>query len=153
MFGKKKKAKKGEAQKIPFKPLNYSPKILIAWGEVISGNREIREFLIKNGYEELGMFYFALKNDNRAKRWLMNNGYPHLNAMIAGGEGDENAISWLQNYGFDVLANMARTIDGDEKAMKWLMKHDPLFAGLAKRMEAVKRVIEADNNDPHKINP
>ena len=46
----------------------YPPKILVAWGEAISGNGEIRDWLIKNGYPELGLFTFALRNKDDANR-------------------------------------------------------------------------------------
>ena len=41
----------------------YSEKILLAWGEAIGGNLEIRDWLMKNGYPELGLFCFALYFD------------------------------------------------------------------------------------------
>ncbi len=48
--------------------LDYPPKILIAFGETISGNTEIFNWLLKNGYPELA----ALKQRHPWQRslWL-----------------------------------------------------------------------------------
>jgi hypothetical protein len=59
----------------------YPAKVLLAWGEAISGHAELREWLIKNGYPELGIFTYALRNKADARKWLMDNGHPHLMAV------------------------------------------------------------------------
>ena len=51
--------------------LAYPKKILVAWGEAISGNSEIRDWLMKNGYPELGVFVFALHLKPDARQWLI----------------------------------------------------------------------------------
>ena len=71
--------------------LTYPPKILLAWAEAIKGNKEIRDWLIKNGYPELGLFTFALRNKRDAREWLVTNKFHHLMALISGVEGDEEA--------------------------------------------------------------
>ena len=159
MFFKRKKDKNTnkpvyiKQRKLKLKPLSYPPKVIVAWGEAISGNQKIRDWLMKNGFPELGMFCFALRNDFKAKEWLMNNGYPHLNALISGAEGDERATRWLLDMGFPVLNKMALSIEGDQDAYKWLFEHDRLFYGITKRMEVIKDQIQDDNVDYHKINP
>jgi len=153
IFNKNKDSKKKKAGKAALKPINYPPKILLAWGEVISGNSKIRTWMMDNGYPELGIFYHALRNDVKAKDWLMNNGYPHLLAMISGGEGDQIALKWLQQFNFTLLRNMALAIDGHKEAKQWLLQHDKLYAGLAMKMERVKNDIDLKNNSPHTINP
>ena len=35
----------------------YPEKIVVAWGEAISGNIEIRDWLMKNNYPELGLCF------------------------------------------------------------------------------------------------
>ena len=48
----------------------YPAKVLLAWGEAISGHVGLRDWLIRNGYPELGIFTFALRNkDDARKRW------------------------------------------------------------------------------------
>ena len=69
----------------------YNAKLIIAWGEAISGNDEIRDWLMQSPYKELGIFCFALKNDEKSRDWLMNNGFPHLLAVINGIERNEEA--------------------------------------------------------------
>jgi hypothetical protein len=132
--------------------LTYDVKILIAWGESISGNMKITEFLMKNGFPELGLFYYALRNEERSRAWLMENKFPHLLAMISAIEGSKDARSWLERHGFPLLLDMALTADGDEEAFERLKKADmKLFAMLAKKMEAVKDEIEDRKYDYHKL--
>ena len=57
-------------EKTKLNSISYPPKVLLAWKEAISGNIEIRDWLTKNGYKELGVFCFALINDENAKKWL-----------------------------------------------------------------------------------
>lgn len=135
------------------KPLNYSNKILVAWGEAIAGNSKIRDFLIKNGYKELGIFCFALTNDAKSLRWLLKNGYPHLAALIKASEEDKQALDWLNKYNFDLLKFMAIAIQGDKNAMKWLQSKDPFAMQLAHKMKIVKDSIDERNNSVHQINP
>ncbi|MFN3341378.1 MAG: hypothetical protein ACK40M_01700 [Flavobacteriales bacterium] len=135
------------------KKLEYPAKVLLAWAEAISGNPKIRDWLMANGYRELGVFTFALRNKEDARKWLMENGFPHLMALINGVEGNKQALEWLRRFNFTVLEYMALAGDGEEDAYEWLRKngHSELFI-VAKRIQIVKDDIEADNNDPHKIN-
>lgn len=136
----------------PLQPLEYNGKILLAWGEAISGHAEIRNWLMANGYPELGIFCFALRNKEDARKWLMENGYAHLQAMINGSEGNITAIHWLENKGFSILAKMALVGDGHQEALEWLISNGHRdFAVIATRIRQVKDEIEMDNNDIHKI--
>lgn len=130
----------------------YPAKILVAWAESIAGNKKITEWLMLNGYKELGIFLYALHNKDDARDWLLKNGFPHLQATIAGAEGNQNAINWLLKYKFDVLSYVARAGDGDGAAFTWLIQNGHReMAMIAKRIEFVKDEIERDNNDAHKI--
>lgn len=136
------------------KPLVYPAKIMLAWGEAISGNTKIRDWLIQNGYQELGIFVYALHLKDDARKWLMENGYPHLMAMINGVERNEKALVWLHKNNFPVLEKMALAADGYEDALNWLLDNGHKeFAMIAKRIEVIKDQIEANNNDPHRISP
>lgn len=129
----------------------YPAKILIAWGEAISGHRDLRDWLTKNGYPELGIFVFALNNKDEARKWLMANGHQHLMAIIRGIEGDKVALEWLERNGMKVLQQVALTGDHDDNAFHWLLKHDHReLAMLGLKMRKVKAEIEDDNRDPHK---
>lgn len=128
---------------------HYPEKILVAWGEAISGNTEIRDWLMKNNYPELGLFCFALYFDKRASNWLLKNA-PHLLATIKGVEGKKEALIWLEKNGFHLLARVAKAADEDKNQMKWLMINDRLFALIAQRIKMIKDDIEEINNDVHR---
>ncbi len=127
----------------------YSEKIIVAWGEAISGNLEIRDWLMKNNYPELGLFCYALFFDKSASDWLIKNA-PHLLATIKGAEGKKDAIRWLEINGFKLLAIVAKAADNDKEQMRWLMINDKLFGLLAQRIKLVKDDIEEANNDVHR---
>ena len=129
----------------------YPQKVLVAWGEAISGNREVRAWLIKNGFPELGIFVFALHLKADARKWLLDHGHAPLMALISGIEGDAKALDWLETHDFPVLRHMA-VAGGDEDAMRWLITHDQrTLAVLALKMWSVKMAIEDDHNDPYKF--
>ncbi len=131
--------------------LEYPAKVLLAWGEAISGHRDLRDWLIKNGYPELGIFTFALLNKPDARKWLMENGHPHLMAVITGVEGDEEALAWLDRNGMHVLNQLALTGDGEEDAFRWLLEngHKEL-AVIGKKIHKVKTDLDEQYSDPHK---
>jgi hypothetical protein len=131
--------------------LLYPPKILLAWAEAIKGNVEIRDWLIKNGYPELGIFAAALRNKDDAREWLFKNKFPHLLAVINGAEGNEEAVEWLKNHQFKILAKIAQAGDGDIEAFKWLNKEDVIFAKIAREIRIVKAEINDNNWDYHKM--
>ncbi|HRN36725.1 MAG TPA: hypothetical protein PLL18_07425, partial [Flavobacteriales bacterium] len=101
--------------------LHYPAKVLLAWGEAISGNAELRDWLTRNGYPELGIFVFALHLKADARKWLMENGHQHLMAVIRGIEGDAKALDWLDHHGLQVLRKVAEC-GGDEQAFQWLLQ-------------------------------
>lgn len=127
----------------------YPVKILLAWGEAISGHAGLRDWLIKNGYPELGVFTFALRNKPDAREWLMKNGHPHLMAVISGIEGDEKALEWLERSGMATLRHVA--LAGDEpESFKWLVRHGHReLAMVGLRMGKVKRDLDEHYGDIH----
>jgi len=138
--------------KLTPKGLQYEAKVLVAWGECIDGNQKITEWFMKNGFPELALFRYALRNEDRSRDWLLANGFPHLMALINGIEGNKNALTWLKTNNFNLLHLMAMAGDGDEDAFQKLMTPETkVFALLAKKMEHIKDEIEMDNNDIHKI--
>ena len=131
--------------------LTYPPKILLAWAEAIKGNKEIRDWLIKNGYPELGLFTFALRNKRDAREWLVTNKFHHLMALISGVEGDEEAVKWLNRHGFKMLAKVAMAGDREVEVFDELRRTDSLFAKIAREIMIVKTEIEENNWDYHRI--
>lgn len=132
--------------------LSYPTKIIIAWGEAISGNAEIRDWLIKSGFPELGLFSFALRNDDDAREWLIANKFPHLMAMINACEGNLEAQKWLRQHQYDLLLLIALAADNVEAALAKLQQMpEKEWAVIALKIRVVKNTIEMDNNDIHKI--
>lgn len=131
----------------------YPVKVLVAWGEAISGNRELRDWLLGNGFPELGLFVHAMHNQQSARKWLQQEGFPELMALCCGTEGDARAVQWLLNHGHITLANMARAADNDDDAMRILMEEpDRIWATLALKMRSIKNGIEERHNDWHSFN-
>jgi len=137
--------------KVKYKPLIYPAKILLAGGEAIGGNKEIRDWLAKNGYPELYTFVFALNLKDDAREWLMKNKYPHLLALIQGVERNKKALNWLKENNFEILWHMAQAGDGEEDSLAWLLKNHRDFAHIALKIKKVKDIIQMDNDDPHRI--
>lgn len=133
---------------------SYPAKVILAWSEAVSGNKQIRDWLMKNGYPELGLFSFAVRNQDEARKWLMANGFPHLMATINGSEGNGEAVDWLMKNDFDILAHVALSADGDEKSLNWLKDAGHReFAMLSLKIRYIKDEIEQNNNDIHRISP
>jgi len=128
----------------------YPVKVLVAWGEAISGNAEFRDWLLGNGYPELGLFVHALHNQDEARAWLLNEGFPELMALCNGAEGKGSAVQWLRNHDHPVLALMALAADNDDEAMRELLeKHDRIWGALALKIRSIKNGIEERHNNWH----
>ena len=131
--------------------LEYPAKVLLAWGEAISGHTGLRDWLMKNGYAELGIFTFALRNKQEARKWLMDNGHPQLMAVIAGIEGDQGALDWLERHHMQVLKQLALCGDGEKNAFEWLLRNGHReLAMIGTRMHRVKSDLDEDYGDIHK---
>ena len=52
--------------------------------------------------------------------WLMRNGYPELGALSRTIQGDHEAKDWLMEHGFPRLAAIDSVIDKEAKAEEWL---------------------------------
>jgi len=142
-----------KTKKIILKQLEYPSKVLIAWREAIGGNVELRDFLIRSPYKELGIFCFAIMNDKKSRKWLLDNNYGHLLATIEGIEGKDSALVFLKKNGFDLLFHFARSADSWKDSQIWLQKKDKLLYAISLKIEYVKDEIELRNQDPHKLNP
>lgn len=142
-----------KTKKIILKQLEYPSKVLVAWREAIGGNVEFRDFLIRSPYKELGIFCFAILNDEKSRKWLLDNNYAHLLATIEGIEGKDSALVFLKKNGFDLLFHFARSADSWKDSQIWLQKKDKLLYAISLKIEYVKDEIELRNQDPHKLNP
>ena len=136
----------------PLKVRDYPDKVLLAWGEAISGNEKFVKFLLQNGYKELGIFCYALRSHTPSQIWLRDNGFFHLLALIYGSEGKEEASEWLHRNGFLKLKYMARAIHGDQVAQSWLIANEKILASITRKMEVIKDNEEYHNSNINTIN-
>ena len=151
-FKRKKAAPKqaNEVNTVAIKPIDYPPKIIVAWSKAIEGNDEILMWLKNNGYPELVMATYAIYLKDEARDWLIKNGYPHLMAMINGAEGNETAQKWLKAHGFDILYHMAEAIEDEDESWRWLGENvTPDMFILTQTIKRIKDKIEENHNDIH----
>jgi len=150
---KKKQAqpkKASEVSTVPIKPIDYHPKIIMAWAKAIEGNNELLMWLNDNGYPELAMATYAIYLKDEARNWLKQNGYSHLLAMINGAEGNEMAQKWLLAHGFEILYHMAQAIEDEQESWHWLGANvTPDLFILTQSIKRVKDKIEENHNDIH----
>lgn len=139
-----------DVQKVTVKPINYHPKIILAWAKAIEGNDDLMLWLKENGYPELAIATHAIYLKEEARDWLTKNGYPHIMAMINAAEGNELAQKWLLAHDFEILYHMALAIDDDQESWEWLGQHvsADMFL-LTKSIKKVKDQIEENHNDVH----
>ncbi|MBI1836268.1 MAG: hypothetical protein HYR91_03275 [Flavobacteriia bacterium] len=151
-FNKKKKTSNttGKVVKTALKPLDYHPKIILAWIKAIEGNEKVIHWLNTNGYPELVIASSAILLNNEARDWLMKNGYPHLMAMINAAEGISSAQSWLKKHKFELLFHIAMAVEDENNSWIWLRtKASPDIFMLAQAIKKVKDKIEENHNDIH----
>jgi hypothetical protein len=132
--------------------LNYPIKIIIAFGEAISGNLKIMNWLLKNGYPELGALANAIQTSHTAYDWLVNNKFLHYAAFCSAVYNDENALLWLKKYKFDFLVTLAEASMGDDIAYIKLKKENNLpFYIIAKKIQFIRNQKIDDHYDYHKF--
>lgn len=150
-FRKKKRTIDVSATKsTALKPLNYHPKVILAWAKAIERNDEFVLWLNDNGYEELVMATYAIYLKDEARKWLQQNGFAHLLAMINAAEGNESAQKWLLVHDFEILYHMALAIEDDQESWKWLGANvTPDMFILTQTIKKVKDQIEENHNDVH----
>ena len=153
-FSRKKKTPSTDFNSGPvkamMKPLNYHPKIVLAWAKAIDGNKDLLKWLKSNGYPELVFASSAIHLKNDARDWLMENGYPHLMAMINAAEGNEKAQNWLKKHNLDLLYHIAMAVEHENSSWIWLKKNStPDIFILAQTITKVKDNIEEKHNDIH----
>jgi len=139
-----------QTQKTTLKPLDYHPKIILAWAKAIEGNDDLVLWLKNNGFVELTMATYAIYLKEEARKWLQENGYAHLLAFINAAEGNESAQKWLFTHDFEILYHMALAIEDEQDSWKWLGKNvTPDMFLLTQTIKKVKDKIEENHNDVH----
>ncbi len=130
------------------KMLEYPVKILVAFGESIKGNEEIHEWLLNNGYPELGALSNAIRGSDDAFKWLMKF-KPELAALDSAIDNDPKALLWLNVHKLYFLEVFADACRGKKEALQWLGKKDlKVFLRLA---QIIKDFRDRQTYDYHKM--
>jgi hypothetical protein len=131
---------------------DYPPKILLAFGEAISGNYKIHEWLLKNGYQELAALASSLQADIPAFEWLMKNGFPQYAAFSNAIDNDEGALNWLRQHKFTMMALIVDAAWLRKPSMLYLKKkkHD-IYLRLAFKIRQLKEDQHRDYNSYYKF--
>ncbi|MEY3425198.1 MAG: hypothetical protein RL679_556 [Bacteroidota bacterium] len=137
-------------QNVNIKPLDYHPKVILAWAKAIDGNKNLLLWLKDNDFMELAMATHAIYLREEARKWLIDSGYPHLMAMINAAEGNKPAQKWLLLHDYEILYHMALAIESEDESWEWLGKNvTPDIFLLTQSIKKAKDQIEEGHNDVH----
>ena len=129
--------------------LNYPPKIILAFGETISGNNEILNWLLKNGYGELAALSYSIRGSQEAFTWLMNNGYTHFAALDSAIDNDAKAYKWLGDHKYPFLIVFADACHGKKEAMDWMVRNN--LTGMLRVTQKIREFRYNQIYDYHKM--
>lgn len=126
----------------------YPIRILLAFIEAVGGNEVFFEWLMKNGYPELGVLSKSIRGGEASNQWLIQHKFPQFAAFDAAIHGDVKAIIWLKRYHFIFLIRLADASRGTPIALKWFeQKNLKVFIMLAKK---IKSFVDNQVYDVHK---
>ena len=82
---------------------DYEPKILLAFGESLKGDRKFTDFLMTNQFQELAALSGAINSDTDALNWLLQSDFPEFGVLSNAIDGEDNADNlfhtlWYGNY-------------------------------------------------------
>jgi hypothetical protein len=127
----------------------YPPKIIVAFGEAIHDNKEIQNWLLKNGYPELAALAFAIRGSNEAFEWLMKNGYYSLAALDSAIDEDQKAYQWLRDNHLSSHIVFADACAGKKEAIEWFLRNRLL--ALFRITQMIKKLRDSHTFDYHKL--
>jgi len=129
---------------------HYPTKILMAFGCTFEPEGdEFFEWLMRNGYPELGALSQTIQGDTKAKDWLMEHGFPHLAAIDSVIDKEPKAEEWLIKNHFEVNLAFAKAINRDDDAIEWLEKKElQVFIILA---DKIRKYLDDKYLNFHKI--
>ncbi|MBN2236297.1 MAG: hypothetical protein JW729_01985 [Bacteroidales bacterium] len=126
----------------------YPIKILLAFVEAVGGNEDFFEWLMKNGYPELGVLSKSIRGGEVSNQWLMEHQFPQFAAFDAAIHRDLKAILWLKKYHFTFLIRLADASRGSQLAINWFLSRDlKVFVMLAAK---IKSFVDHQTFDVHK---
>lgn len=151
-FFRRKKETPKPSKPMELKPIQYDPKIILAWAKAIEGDRVIQLGLKENGYPELFHATEAIFLNQDSRDWLIANGYGQLMAMVNAAEGLTDACEWLATHKFELLFHIGRAVDHYPESWEWLKKFaTPDIFMLAKSIQFIKDQIEENHGDIHSM--
>ena len=129
----------------------YPAKILVTFGEAVSGKKFFFKWLVENGYPELAALANAIRADKEALNWLMKY-YPQYAVLSDAIDGEEKAFEWLKKYKFNLLIVLAEASRGSKKAIDWFIEKDlKIFVMVSQKIKDVIVQQRKDNHDYHKF--
>lgn len=133
--------------------LDYEPKILLAFGESLKGDRRFTYFLTDNGFHELAALSCAIHSDTEALDWLLKqSSYPEFGVLSNAIDGEEHAIKWLEHYHCDFLSRFAAACRKDDEAIKWFAEnHLDIFILLIRTIHDILLHQSWDSSDVHRM--
>jgi hypothetical protein len=128
----------------------YPAKIWLAFGETFSEKGEsFVEWLMKNGYPELGALSHAIRGSEQALEWLMRNKFLHLAALDGAIDENQKAYKWLADNQHPLLVLFADACHGALPAIDWFKRHNlSAFLVIAGK---IKEWRDSQTFDYHKL--
>jgi hypothetical protein len=103
----------------------YPAKIWLAFGETFTDKGQpFVEWLMKNGYPELGALSHSIRGSDEALSWLLKNKFFHLAALDSAIDEDQKAYKWLHDNKHLFLILFADACHGSKNAIDWLKRND-----------------------------
>ena len=130
----------------------YVPKILLAFGESLKGDRKFTDFLMTNQFQELAALSGAINSDTDALNWLLQSDFPEFGVLSNAIDGEDNALEWLKKYNCDFLLKFALACQKNDQAIKWFVDNDlRIFILLIRTIHDILLHQSWDSSDIHKI--
>ncbi|MFA8449116.1 MAG: hypothetical protein ACEPOW_00310 [Bacteroidales bacterium] len=115
--------------------LDYPTKIWMAFGETMTGNEKIHQWLLENGYPELAALSSSIQGSEEALKWLTENGFVEFAILDAAIDEQPSAMQWLKKYGLDIELKFAAMCNKDQKCIAYFNSHDlKIFIHLANKI-------------------
>lgn len=131
--------------------LDYEPKVLLAWGESLKGDRKFTDFLMLNGFPELAALTGAIHSDTDALKWLFDNGYPEFGVLSDAIDDEDEAIAWLEKYHCDFLSKFAAACRKEDEAIKWFVDNKlDIFILFIRTIHDILLFQSWDSSDVHR---
>ena len=131
----------------------YEPKLLIALGESLKGNRKFADWFVANGYPELAAFSAAVNSDEEALKWLLTKSqHPELGVLSNAIDNEPNALEWMQRHNATLMYLFAKACRKNDDAIRWFASQDLKVMILLIRIiqEIIQKQID-DAVDVHKF--